>query len=112
MEVCEFSLLKATVTLLWRNLKQNLMIKKKKKKIILVKTRDGPGRKGLAKSSQWSPMVTVFGWPPSWQRCSATFLFLTSLLPGSRRSDGYLPQVFIYFCKASSMAPDSSYRHV
>ena len=56
MEVCEFSLLKASVTLLWRNLKQNLMIKKKN--FILVKTRDGPGRKGLAKSSQWSPRVT------------------------------------------------------
>lgn len=29
MEVCEFSLLKASVTVLWRNLKQNLMVKKK-----------------------------------------------------------------------------------
>lgn len=109
MKVCEFSLLKASVTLLWRN----LTIKSyDKKKIILVETRDGPGRKGLAKSSPWSPRVTVFGWPPSWQRCGATFLLLTSLLPGSGRSDGHLPQVFIYFCKTSSMASDSSCRHV
>ena len=72
MGVCEFSLLKASVTLLWRNLTTKSYDKKKKKnkkhKLILVKTRDGPGRKGLAKCSQWSPGVTVFGWQPSWQR--------------------------------------------